>query len=595
MRKIAAIFTFLVLITAGHAQVIFKTIVPQQPVVAGESFQVQYIIEDGDRTISVKPPVFSNFRFVAGPNIYMGSVSTMNGVKPLHNTVYTLEAVRLGRFMIPGAAITVDGKTIRSNNAIIEVISKEEAVKKFNRDNGLTNSDYFLRPGENAYEKIRQNLFVKVLVDKKSCYVGEPVLATFKLYSRLESKSDIIKNPGFYGFTVYDMVSLTDKQVTTENVNGKTFDVHTIRKVQLYPLQAGMFTIDAMQVKNKVEFSRSAVNKKTEQEIVEGILSTGDDEKPAAGTDVFETDISTEPVTINVRPLPEKNKPVVFSGAAGHFSITAAVANDKLSKNEQGFLEITISGKGNFIQIDAPEVIWPSGVEGFEPVVKDVLDKTNTPLTGSRTFRYPFVCASSGSCQLPQVSFSFFDTDSNNYKTISTKTVNVLVSNESKKELLTEEPKTSIAEKSEKAARTAGIVVVLLVLLILFYWVFRKKEPEKFLPVQQKPVLPSVESLLQPAYTIVMEEGNQFYSTLHQITWKFAGEQFGLSGSEVNKQTLAAKMNEAGVDANLSANLFRVLEECETGMFTNASLLHDKQSMLAATKEVLEHIRAVLL
>lgn len=595
MRKIAAIFTFLALITAGHAQVIFKTIVPQQPVVAGESFQVQYIIEDGDRTISVKPPVFSNFRFVAGPNIYMGSVSTMNGVKPLHNTVYTLEAVRLGRFMIPGAAITVDGKTIRSNNAIIEVISKEEAVKKFNRDNGLTNSDYFLRPGENAYEKIRQNLFVKVLVDRKSCYVGEPVLATFKLYSRLESKSDIIKNPGFYGFTVYDMVSLTDKQVTTENVNGKTFDVHTIRKVQLYPLQAGMFTIDAMQVKNKVEFSRSAVNKKTEQEIVEGILSTGDDEKPAAGTDVFETDISTEPVTINVRPLPEKNKPVVFSGAAGHFSITAAVANDELSKNEQGFLEITISGKGNFIQIDAPEVIWPSGVEGFEPVVKDVLDKTNTPLTGSRTFRYPFVCASPGNCQLPQVSFSFFDTDSNNYKTISTKTVNVLVSNESKKELLTEEPKTSIAEKSEKAARTAGIVVVLLVLLILFYWVFRKKEQEKFLPVQQKPVLPSVESLLQPAYTEVMEEGNQFYSTLHQITWKFAGEQFGLSGSEVNKQTLAAKMNEAGVDANLSANLFRVLEECETGMFTNASLLHDKQSMLAETKEVLEHIRTVLL
>ena len=595
MRKTAAIFTFLALITAGHAQVIFKTIVPQRPVVAGESFQVQYIIEDGDRTITVKPPVFSNFRFVAGPNIYMGSVSTMNGVKPLHNTVYTLEAVRPGRFMIPGAAITVDGKTIRSNNAIIEVISKEEAAKKFNRDNGLTNSDYFLRPGENAYEKIRQNLFVKVLVDKKSCYVGEPVLATFKLYSRLESKSDIIKNPGFYGFTVYDMVSLTDKQVTTENVNGKTFDVHTIRKVQLYPLQAGMFTIDAMQVKNKVEFSRSAVNKKTEQEIVEGILSTGDDEKPAAGTDVFETDISTEPVTINVRPLPEKNKPEVFSGAAGHFSITAAVANNKLSKNEQGFLEITISGKGNFIQIDAPEVIWPSGVEGFEPVVKDVLDKTNTPLTGSRTFRYPFVCASPGSCKLPQVSFSFFDTDSNNYKTISTKTVNVLVSNESKKEFLTEEPKTSITEKSEKAARTAGIVVVLLVLLILFYWVFRKKEPEKFLPVQQKPVLPSVESLLQPAYTEVMEEGNQFYSTLHQITWKFAGEQFGLSGSEMNKQTLAAKMNEAGVDANLSANLFRVLEECETGMFTNASLLHDKQSMLAATKEVLEHIRAVLL
>lgn len=592
MRKTTTIFAFLVLVTALHAQVSFKTIVPQQPVVAGESFQVQYVIEDGDRTISVKPPVFSNFRFVAGPNIYMGSVSTVNGVKPLRNTVYTLEAVRPGRFMIPGAAITVDGKTVRSNNAIVEVISKEEAVKKFNRDNGLNNSDYFLRPGENAYEKIRQNLFVKVLVDKKSCYVGEPVLATFKLYSRLESKSDIIKNPGFYGFTVYDMVNLTDKQVTTENVNGKTFDVHTIRKVQLYPLQEGLFTIDAMQVKNKVEFSRSAVNKKTEQEIVEGVLGSGDDEIPTEGTEVFETDITTEPVAITVRPLPEKNRPGSFSGATGHFSITAAVINDRLAKNEQGFFEITITGKGNFIQLDAPTVLWPSEIEGFEPTVKDVFDKTKMPLSGSRTFRYPFVCASPGKWQLPPVSFSFFDTDSNNYRTISTKNVNVVVSNEIKKELLTGEPKISIAEKSEKAARAAGIIVVVLVLLILLYWAFKKKEPEKIM-LQQQPALPSVESLLEPAHAALETNGNEFYSTLHSIIWKFAREQFGLSGSEMNKQQLAAKMNGAGADTELSENLFQILEECEARMFTNASLLHNRQSMLATTKQILENIRPI--
>ncbi|MEI2740612.1 MAG: BatD family protein [Chitinophagaceae bacterium] len=592
MRKTTTIFAFLVLVTALHAQVSFKTIVPQQPVVAGESFQVQYVIEDGDRTISVKPPVFSNFRFVAGPNIYMGSVSTVNGVKPLRNTVYTLEAVRPGRFMIPGAAITVDGKTVRSNNAIVEVISKEEAVKKFNRDNGLNNSDYFLRPGENAYEKIRQNLFVKVLVDKKSCYVGEPVLATFKLYSRLESKSDIIKNPGFYGFTVYDMVNLTDKQVTTENVNGKTFDVHTIRKVQLYPLQEGLFTIDAMQVKNKVEFSRSAVNKKTEQEIVEGVLGSGDDEIPTEGTEVFETDITTEPVAITVRPLPEKNRPGSFSGATGHFSITAAVINDRLAKNEQGFFEITITGKGNFIQLDAPTVLWPSEIEGFEPTVKDVFDKTKMPLSGSRRFRYPFVCASPGKWQLPPVSFSFFDTDSNNYRTISTKNVNVVVSNEIKKELLTGEPKASIAEKSEKAARAAGIIVVVLVLLILLYWAFKKKEPEKIM-LQQQPALPSVESLLEPAHAALETNGNEFYSTLHSIIWKFAREQFGLSGSEMNKQQLAAKMNGAGADTELSENLFQILEECEARMFTNASLLYNRQSMLATTKQILENIRPI--
>ena len=52
---------------------------------------------------------------------------------------------------------------------------------------------------------------MKVLVDKRVCFVGEPVTAIFKLYSRLESKSDIVKNPGFYGFTVQDMINLDDK------------------------------------------------------------------------------------------------------------------------------------------------------------------------------------------------------------------------------------------------------------------------------------------------------------------------------------------------------------------------------------------------
>lgn len=592
MKKATTIFTFFLFAVLAQAQLNFKTIVPPQPVVAGESFQVQYIIEDGDKTMNVKPPVFNNFRFVTGPNIYIGSVPVLNGVKSLRNVVYTLEATRPGKFILPGASITVNGKLIRSNDVVVKVISREEAVKNFNKENGINPSDYFLRPEENPYDKIRHNLFVKMVVDKRTCFVGEPVLATFKLYSRLESKSDIVKNPGFYGFTVYDMVNLADKQAATENINGKTFDVHTIRKVQLYPLQAGVFTVDAMQVRNKVEFSKSAVNKKTEQEIIEGVLGGNENETPAEGTEVVETDISTEPVTINVKPLPEKNRPPGFDGATGHFKITGQVVKNNLSKNEEGFLEITISGKGNFIQISAPPVQWPTGIESFESTVKDNLDKATIPLTGSRTFRYPFVCTVAGKYQLPQVSISFFNTDSNGYKTIATDAVEVQVSNEDKKNLVVEEHKTSIAEKSEKAARTAGIIVVLLVLLILAYWIFRKKEPEVLLPVREEQRIPSVENLLEPAAAVVSAEGNGFYSILHSIIWKFTGQKFGLSGSEMSKQVLADKMKESDIESSITEKLFLVLKRCETGMFTAASLQDDKHSMLLQAKEILEKINS---
>lgn len=589
MKRTAIIFIFLFFYFLTKSQVAFKTIVPQQPVISGESFQVQYIIEDGEKVSNLKPPVFNNFRFVAGPNIYIGSVSTSKGVKPLKNAVYTLEAGRPGKFIIPGASASFNGKIIRSNDVIIQVISKQAAAKFFDKEiNG--NSDYFLKPGEDVYEKIKHNLFVKLMVDKKNCYVGEAVLATFKLYSRLESKSDIVKNPGFYGFTVYDMVNLGDKQVTTENINGKIFDVHTIRKVQLYPLQAGVFTIDAMQVKNRVEFSRSAVNKKTEQEITEGILGNIDSEVAEEGKKIVETEIHTEPVLINIKSLPEKNKPETFSGATGHFTISAALLRNVLQRNEEGFLEVTIRGKGNFIQISAPSINWPAGIEAFEPVVQDNLNKTMVPLTGSRIFRYPFVCSSPGSWQLSPVSFSFFDTDSNSYKTVTSNEIRFVVSREEKKNIVVLENKSSIADKNARASRIAAGIVLLFVLTALLYWLKNKKDPPPAIVEETVPA--RFEELLQPATQLLEETDKEFYTELHHLLWQYLCNRFGLQGSGVNKETLITKLHGDNIDEQWIRRLQHILIICEAGMFTNASLGNDKSKLVNDTKELLDEMNS---
>ena len=266
-----------VLIGAG-AQGSFQTIVTQEPIVLGESFQVQYVIDEIGRDDEFFTPDFKEFRFISGPNIYSGSAVDASGTKKLKNIVFTLVAVRPGRFIVPGASARVNNKLLKSEDVWITVISKAEALKDERSAGSQVNSDYFLAPDEDPYVKMQRNLFMKVLVDKRVCYVGEPVTAVFKLYSRLESKSDIVKNPGFYGFTVQDMINLSDNVSVIESINGKKFDVHIVRKVQLYPLQPGNFNIDAMEVQNQVEFSKSAVSRKTEQEIVEGVFKEEDDE-----------------------------------------------------------------------------------------------------------------------------------------------------------------------------------------------------------------------------------------------------------------------------------------------------------------------------
>ena len=196
MRKAATLFLLVLVSVFVEAQNPFTTIVPQAPVVVGEAFQVQYIIEDGLNAGNFTSPVFQGFRIVSGPNVYSGTTTNGNTIQQSKNFESTLVALKPGRFIISGAVISIDGRPIRSNNSFVEVISKEAATKRFAKEIA-GNSDYFLRPGENVQDKIRRNLFLKIMVDKRSCFFGEPVLATFKLYSRLESKSDIVKNPWF--------------------------------------------------------------------------------------------------------------------------------------------------------------------------------------------------------------------------------------------------------------------------------------------------------------------------------------------------------------------------------------------------------------
>ena len=594
MKKSLIIFIFLLHSFLLKAQMEFKTVVPRKPVVSGESFQVQYIISEADKVGNFKTPAFTHLRFVSGPNLYTGAVAGLNSKKPVKNFVFTLEAKNPGRFIIPGAVATVNGKAIKSNDVVLEVISKAQAAKLYDRNASAANSDYVLRPGEDPYEKIRQNLFLKLLVDRTNCFTGEPILATFKLYSRLESKSDIVKNPGFYGFTVYDMVNLSDKLMTTEKMNGKIFDVHTIRKVQLYPLQAGRFSIDAMEVQNKVEFSRSIVNKKTEQQVVEGVLGKDDNDAATEDKEIIETSMNTEPVSINVKPVPVKNKPDGFSAAVGDFVIAASLVKDSIAKNEGGILEITVSGKGNFTQLNAPVIHWPTGIEAFEPVIKDELDKTKVPLTGSRIFRYAFVCAIPGTYQLPQVNFSFFNPDSNKYKIISTNGTQVTVNNKEKiHSTAAGKNKTSIAEKNAKASRIAAGIIISLVLVILIYWIRQKKET--VVVAEKKIVLPTVDEILAPASLLINASGKEFSSSLYQCIWNFFGHHFNLSGSEMNKENLLAKIKTVAANAESVTKIQNILEQCEEGMFTGASLSTDKNNLLMETREVLAAISYSLL
>ena len=594
ISNIAIVLLAIITGISAHSQQELQTIVTRGPVIIGESFQVQYVLEETGKDSEFFPPDFKGFRFVSGPNIYTGSAYGLSGPRKLKNIVYTLAATGPGRFMIPGASARIENRLYKSNSVWLEVLGKDEASRRRKKQQEQHyNEDVYLGPGEDAYAKIRRNLFMKVLVDKQSCFVGEPVTAVFKLYSRLDSKSDIVKNPGFYGFTVQDMINLENRVSKTETINGKAFDVHIVRKVQLYPLQAGIFHIDPMEARNKVKFSKSAVNKTPEQQIIEGVVPDTEDED--VNSMVFDNEMATDPVAIRVKPVPEKNKPADYNGATGKFRISAVLQKNELAKNEEGKLVVTITGTGNFTQLSAPVVQWPAGIDGFEPLVKDSLDYMHSPMIGKRDFEFRFLSSRAGEYDLPAVDFSFFNPDTNSYATVQAKPAHFKVT-DLEYPIEKVELRGGVTRGSGNVVWlvSAAIIATLALLAGLLFYRKRKGAVRKQVDLPKEPIQISVAEILQPAMVFAGAGDKTFYAILRNCIWHFFTDRFSISGSQVNKQYVNTAMEQHGIDERTRETLMDVLGQCETGIFTNSESMENKDGLIVTVRSVLEKTDAQL-
>ncbi len=594
MKKTVLISLLLIQTLLASSQFVFQTEFRHGPVVVGESFRIQYLLEDRS-DIEFFAPDFDGFRLVRQPEVYRGESYGSWGTKNVRNIIYTLEALKPGKYIIAGAHARAGDQAKKVEDLQVEVISKEDAALRNIRDQQResNNAAYYLAPGENPQKKIRDNLFLKVQVDKKNVFVGEPVTATFKLYSRLVSRSDIVKNPGFYGFTVQDVVGLDDRLSASETINGNKFDVHTVRKVQLYPLQEGQFTIDPMEVVTKVDFSRSIVNKKAEQNINEGVYPEAA-APPVQGIETFESTMSSAAIPITVKPQPDKNKPSDFTGATGNFSISSAFNKSELAKNEQGQLIITVTGKGNFTQLDAPVIKWPEGLEVFDAKVIDELDHKVSPMKGKRTFHIPFLSSRPGTYTIPSIRFSFFDPDSNNFKTVLTQPTLIRVT-------ASEKPTEKAIQKGvllNSRDYTGTILAILLLVMIavggMILWRRKLQESrvEKF-KVNKAPSPPTVAELLKPAYENINSGNKEFYTVFRQSIWNFFSIYFGLKGSGMSRYSLITAMDQKAVDGTTQQTILTILEDCETGLFADVDLQGDKNALLESAVQVLENIQKI--
>lgn len=407
LRITIAILCILISTKNSYAQK-FTASVNKNKVEPGELFKIDYTINAMGKNFS--PPSFSDFNVHSGPN-QSTSMTIVNGnVSQSLTFTYYLSAKKEGKFTIEPATIQVDGNSFQSNSITIEVVkgTSTQQAQKFQGTTGVPSSE--------------ENLFVRTSVNKTKAYLGEQIIVTHKVYTRMNLKGfQDAKFPSFNGFWVQDADKPKQYEITQENVDGATYNVVEIKRTFLFPQRTGKLEIEPVKVDCIVREKTGRRNDLFEQFFGYDPFFSFDTYKDALYS------IKSNAVTIEVLPLPENNKPVDFSGAVGNFSLHTGIDKEKVKENDGINLKITISGKGNIKLTDAPKIDFPVEFETYEPKISETISAAPSGVSGTKTFEYLFIPRHEGTYKIKPNDFSYFDPEKKTYVSLPFKEFSIVV------------------------------------------------------------------------------------------------------------------------------------------------------------------------
>mgnify|MGYP006168608639 CR=1 FL=1 len=577
------------------AQVKFSVIPSKTVVQLNETIQLQFVVEGASQVDKFTAPSFRNFEQVTGLDQTTGW-TWVNGALTEYVTYSILLRPKIkGKLPIASAVVKVKGSVLTSAPFVI-VVADARAVRE-------EEPDYYLQPGESAKEKIEKNLFIKATVDKRTCYVGEPILATFKLFTRLDSESKIVKRPSLNGFSVVDMERPETGIFSKEMYNGKLYNCYLIRKVQLYPLQAGQITIEPVEVENLVRMirARTKTNKETKSWL-DAVLEKANEEGYTDGDIVRETIVlKSDSLKVNVLELPEKNKPDNFNGAVGQFKMDASLLNKSIAANDNATLRITIQGKGNLPMITVPTISWPTGVDSFDAKLSEQIDKQSSPISGSKTFDIPFSVSATGLFQIPSIRFSYFDEQTKTYHTLSSDSLQLNVTAAVKRKTPVFQDVPIVEEGTPRWVWVASVGSGLLVLIGGIFFIQHKRErkiaPQEIIEETPEDIQPqkTMDAYLQPAgYVLQGLQPKQFYTLLLHGLQDFLIERLDIQAKPVSNAQLLHSLQQKNWP-DLSIQFQQLSQACELALFSPLELTDDREQLMQQSKELMQEVDKRLL
>lgn len=376
--------------TCGAAQ--FYTALDRATIAVGEGASLSLVFQGGTPSSAPGLPQIPGLQIQ-----YVGQQRAYNIVNGQASSTmtfnYQVVPIKAGDYVIPAFSIDVEGKTLTSRPLQLKVVA------------GNT--------GETDGQSGSGNLaFIRIMAPKTNLFVGELVPVEIQLFILSGRPLQYPEMPA-EGFTVGKM---PEPGQTKAQVGSQVYNAFVFRQ-PITPARAGKLSLGPARCNVEVQLAQRGRRPSLMDRF--GLFDDMVERRQVT--------IQSEPLVLEVNPLPTNNVPADFTGAVGVFGMNVSVNPTNVSVGDPITIRVRIDGRGNLDTLTLPS---PPGWDQFKlyPPASKVESTDPLGMEGIKTFDQVVTPQLADLKELPAISFSFFDPEKRQYRTLRQAPLPIVVS-----------------------------------------------------------------------------------------------------------------------------------------------------------------------
>ncbi len=301
--------------------------------------------------------------------------------------LFILEPQKEGVLKIPALRVVVEGQQFRT---------KELTVK-------------IAKVSSTADPKQAKEIFLDAKVSTKKPVIGQQIVYTMRLYSRVQFSNAQLEEPEFTHFQKED---IPENKEYYKMVKGHRYKVIEVNRI-LIPQQAGKVEIPAAEIHTYI--LKKDNRRRRHRSPFDDFFSMG-----GFATRKKKVRLRSPKIKLNVRNLPTKGKPPNFLNIVGRVSLNAKYDQNNINVGDSVTITIDAVADTDLEGVTLNKLTDDKSYKIYEDKPTYINQVRDNKIYSQKTFKFAIVPLKAGLLTIPPFTLPYYDTKTQAYRTAET-------------------------------------------------------------------------------------------------------------------------------------------------------------------------------